>query len=198
MKVRSRRKWFCTKRAFWVKVRGREFLKHSYVAEAQILRLGSPSGRPVSPAVPPLCPEPGSGQHRAVCWQTVYPAPLSTSGHRDPDPRAGVRSCCFLNSLRERKQVLGFWREPAPATHTDLNPTVRGQAGVFGRLLTPGTGRGTMCQLQASSHHLPGQRQRAQWGLPAQRKADPEWQQGETTPLCMVDPDLKGFIALSH
>nr|XP_005889430.1 PREDICTED: protein FAM150B [Bos mutus] len=28
-----------------------------------------------------------------------------------------------------------------------------------------------MCQLQASSHHPPGQRQRAQWGLPAQRKA---------------------------
>lgn len=108
VKVRSRRKWFCTKRAVWMKVRGQEFLKHSYVAEAQILRLGSPSGRPANPAVLPLCPEPGSWQHRAVCWQTFYPVPLSTNRHRDPDLRPGVRSCCFLNSLRERKQVLGF------------------------------------------------------------------------------------------
>lgn len=104
VKARSRRMWFQTKRAVWVKVQGARIYEQLRMAEAQILRLGFPSGRTASLAALPVCPEPGTWLHRAGCWHTLRPVPPSTRGAGAPDRWPGVKSCFFLNCLRERKR----------------------------------------------------------------------------------------------
>lgn len=61
------------------------------MAEAQILRLGFPSGRTASLAALPVCPEPATWPHRAGCWRTLRPVPPSTRGVGPQTAGQGLR-----------------------------------------------------------------------------------------------------------
>ena len=80
VKARSRRMWFWTKRAVWVMVQGARICEQLRMAEAQILRLGLPSGRPAGLTVLAVCPKPGTWLHRAGCQHTLPPSRCPQGG----------------------------------------------------------------------------------------------------------------------